>query len=252
MDMDALIKEIIARVQDKVAALEEPSGCEDADKAKLLILTQQHGTICHEALECEKLGAYYQTQCALLADYAVDVKEYEAVIAYNMTNEALGKIAHGIMDNGYTRVFCEAILAGRKLYLPKEEVELYTCTNAPRAFLNVLQQNLKVLTDSGVVIAPLSQIAALILGDAAESGCCKAAEAPKADACEVCAEPEEVKEASLCKRIITEKDLISLGNERVKKIYIPKKAILSDLAQEYAKRHKMTLVRADISSDKRN
>lgn len=261
VDMDTLINEICRRVQERVDALEHPAEncCEAAsDKPKLLILTQGHGTICHEALENAELAECYQTECALLSEYRCRPEEYEAVIAFCMTNEALGKIAHGILDSGYTKLFAEFLLAGKKIFLAEEAVELFKSrATAPAPFYGCMEANLKLLTASGVIIAPAAQIPALILrGErtpdcvCAKEGSASEKQEPVLEKPKDCSAPEVIqKEASLTKRIITEKDMIALGNEKVTCVWIGEKAILSDLAKEYAAKHKMTVQR--ISSEKR-
>lgn len=106
------------------------------------------------------------------------------------------------------------------------------------------------------MIAAHEQIPDLILHGAATEapeGCpeepaCSHAEAA-ADMDGDCA--EELPEAVLDKKIITEKDMISLGNQRIKRVIIREKSILSDLAKEYAAKHKILIERRDISSGKR-
>lgn len=196
-------------------------------------------------------------ECALLADYQCSVKDCEAVVLYTLSNEALGKISHGIFDNGFTRLLGQALLEGKKIYVAEEGIELYEYRDtAPKAFYGRLEANLQMLKDSGLMIAAHEQIPDLILHGAdteAPEGCpeepaCSPAEAA-ADTDGDCA--EELPEAVLDKKIITEKDMISLGNQRIKRVIIREKSILSDLAKEYAAKHKILIERRDISSGKR-
>ena len=230
MDMDALIDEICRRVQQKIQALENRT--EDT-KPAILILTPDHGTVCHEMLEDEKLAECYRTECALLKEYQCSPADYEAVVAYGMSNESLGKIAYGIFDSGYTRLFGQSILAGKK---------------APKAYYGCLEASLEMLKNSGVTIASQSQIPDLILHGEPEEGV--EPEGPSKD-CEVPKKDEScVKEAVLDKRVITEKDMIDLGNNRVRKVTVGEKAILTDLAREYASKHRITVLRRGTSSGK--
>ena len=220
-----LLNEICKRVQEKLQAIQLPS---------ILVLTEEHGTICHETLENTELGRYYRMECALLADYQCSVKDCEAVVLYTLSNEALGKISHGIFDNGFTRLLGQALLEGKKIYAAEEGIELYEYRDtAPKAFYGRLEANLQMLKDSG--LCP-------------EEPACSHAEAA-ADTDGDCA--EELPEAVLDKKIITEKDMISLGNQRIKRVIIREKSILSDLAKEYAAKHKILIERRDISSGKR-
>ncbi|MBS6195933.1 MAG: hypothetical protein KH828_10190 [Clostridiales bacterium] len=241
MDIDALVNEICKRVQEKIDSAEKQQAADE--RPRILILTNAHGTDCHETLECPVLGEYYRTECTLMKNYECDMEDYEAVIAYTLTNEALGKIANGIFDDGYTRLFGKAVLSGKKIFIPEEEVELYRYkTSAPAAYYERIEAGLKLLLKSGVVIAKKKELQALILNGQ---------EAP-----EVSAEPEtdkkaEAREQYFFKRVITEKDVTSADRDKVEILVIDNKAILTDLAREYVSKRKMTIVRQELSSAKR-
>ena len=144
-----LLNEICKRVQEKLQAIQLPS---------ILVLTEEHGTICHETLENTELGRYYRMECALLADYQCSVKDCEAVVLYTLSNEALGKISHGIFDNGFTRLLGQALLEGKKIYAAEEGIELYEYRDtAPKAFYGRLEANLQMLKDSGLMMLPMSR-----------------------------------------------------------------------------------------------
>lgn len=253
MDIDALVSEICRRVQERVDAYEaQENKCgssQCADMPKLLILTQSHGTVCHEALECPKLSEYYRTECALLKDYDCDMSEYEAVIAYTMTNEALGKIANGIFDSGYTRLFGQALLSGKKIFLPKEEVELLGYREmAPAPYYSRLEENLRLLQSSGVVVASNSELASLILtGRPADMrvACDTAAGGLGA------AQQVSGREVMISKRVITEKDVMAAHADKASVIVVGEKAILTDLAREYANKRQIAILRQDSSSSVR-
>lgn len=250
MDIDALVSEICKRVQERVDAYEAQedkcSSSQADDMPKLLILTGAHGTICHEALECPKLAEYYKAECALLKEYDCDLAKYEAVIAYTMTNEALGKIANGIFDSGYTRLFGEALLSGKKIFLPEEEIELFKYRDkAPALYYRRLEENLKLLQQSGVVIASNNEIQSLILTGQ------PAAAKEAANCCVAPAEAAPGKEIVISKRVITEKDVTAAHGEKATAIVVGPKAILTDLAREYANKRRITILRQDSSSSVR-
>ena len=100
----SLIDQVVARVIQKVkeAQSSETScpqcACNDSGKPGLLILTQEHGEHCHQMLESAKLGEHYATKCALLAEYECSLEGVEAVILYELTNDALSKLASGVCD----------------------------------------------------------------------------------------------------------------------------------------------------------
>lgn len=260
MDKEAMVAEICKRVQERIAAL----GLQDGDISSivrevnqalpgLLILTAEHGNgeRCHPALECEKLNAQYRVECALLKEYKVDMADYETVIAYTLTNENLGKLANGIFDDDYTKLFGQALLSGKKIYIPEEEVELYQYKDqAPAVYYQKMEANLKLLKDSGVVIAPNAALPGMLLtGEepkaepAAEKPA--AVEEPKAEAS--CTAEREV---TITKRLITEGDIRNL--QRVDRVIIDNKALLTDLAKELAAKAKITILRDDVSGKGRS
>ena len=163
MELDAMISEICRKVQERVAELEkeeasaEPAAVPSEDnRPALLILAEDHGMRCHPVLESKKLAECYRVECALLKEEDCDVASYEGVIAFTLTNEALGKIANGIFDTDYTRRFGTALLLGKRIFIAEEEVELYRYRDtAPAGYYSRLEENLKFLQQNGVTIVPL-------------------------------------------------------------------------------------------------
>lgn len=254
MNNEAMVAEILKRVQDKINALGlqegeiSSSACEVKSALPgLLILTADHGTRCDSAFQCSKLNANYNVDCALYKDYAVNVDDYEVVIAYTLTNELLGKLANGIFDDNYTRLFGKALLSGKKIYVPKEEVELYEYkTVAPKPYYQRLVSNLKLLEDSGVVVVPMEKLADILVG-----GCSiDAKPEPKVEAepveCPAAEEPAVCSglEVTIAKRLITEGDI--RNNAKADRIIIDNKALLTDLAKEWAAKEKITILRENL------
>lgn len=243
MDLDALVNEIYRRVQERVAACEaEPEaeanhigvvGAED--KPVLGIISENHGEICHKVYECKQLAEYYRMRCALLED-TWDVENWEAVIAYTLTNEALGKIVNGIFDTPYTKAFGKALLCGKKIYVSEEDVELYHYRKtAPREYYGKLEANLEILKKSGVEILPNEQIGPAILG----SECCTSS-----TEVEVSAKAEE-KDLAFEKRVLSERDMIMAHQGKVTRILVNGKTIVTDLAKDYAKKYHIVIEKVD-------
>lgn len=244
MELDAMISEICRKVQERVAELEkeEASAVSSEDnRPALLILAEDHGMRCHPVLESKKLAECYRVECALLKEDC-DVASYEGVIAFTLTNEALGKIANGIFDTDYTRRFGTALLLGKRIFIAEEEVELYRYKDtAPAGYYSRLEENLKFLQQNGVTIVPLDQLEAVVLGENVSE---ETEAAPKKE--ESTGEKEQpVSGATLRleKRIITERDVISAREGKAACILVGKKAILSDLAKEYAKKYGISIAR---------
>lgn len=239
MDHNAIVDEILRRVAEKIS---EAEGC-CAGKPGLLILTQDHGTDCHATLESEALKASYRTDCALMHHYEVDLDDYAAVVLFNLSCDAMAALASGACDTAYTRLASKAILSGKKVYVPTEEVELYQYKEtAPAAYYNMMQQKLDLLVASGVVICARASLEQVILGSETPAPV-PAAPVSAAPACAAPAACCEAKEVRIDKRVLTEKDLIEANMGGVTKVYIGEKTIITALAKDAAKDRGMTIVR---------
>ena len=249
MDHNAIVEEILRRVAEKISEAEGSCApCADSGgKPGLLILTQDHGTVCHATLESEALKARYRTDCALMHHYEVDLDAYEAVVLFDLSCDAMAALASGACDTAYTRLASKAILSGKKVYVPTEEVELYQYKEtAPAAYYNMMQQKLDLLVASGVVICAQASLEQVILGSASPV---PAAAAPVRAAAP--AEPAPAPAAACCeeraarvnKRVLTEKDLIEANMSGVTEVHIGGKTIVTALAKDAAKDRGMTIVR---------
>ena len=264
MDTEALISAICARVLEKVSALEEAGQgkdlgssdeaseqCQGSGKPKILILTEKHGEICHETLENQILAKEYKTECALLAQGTCKAGDYEAIVVYTLSNEALGKLAAGIFDSDFTRIFGEALLLGKKILVAREGVELFAYKDtAPKAYFDRLAENLELLEKSGVILTPHSRMAALLTGTETEAGAEKgdreSPEQKKQDNTAPCQEEEMKKK----KKVITERDMAAIKEKKISRILVGEKTIFTDLAREYASRYGIS-VRRDTCPEKK-
>ena len=292
MDKEALVNEICRRVEEKLQALgtdrpEETETPQD-DRRKLLLLTEKHGTICHDFLENRELSSDFRIECALLADYRCQVEDYEGLVVYTLSVSAMAKLAAGIADDDFTRLFAQALLEGKKIWLVREGIELYTYQEtAPPSYYRFLEAKLEFLKKAGITIATHDQLPGLLAGNGTSShepeeterrlpgSCCQAAgfgqrvqedccktagsgQGVQEDCCKTTGsgqgvqedcrqvaapEQENRKTAVLAKRIITERDIISLAQEKTERIIVGERAILTDLAKEYAVRNKIEISR---------
>ena len=178
--------------------------------------------------------------------YEVDLDAYEAVVLFNLSCDAMAALASGACDTAYTRLASKAILSGKKVYVPTEEVELYQYREtAPAAYYNMMQQKLDLLVASGVVICAQASLEQVILGNASPVPaavapvCAAAAPAAPAPAAACC----EAKAVRIEKRVLTEKDLIEANMGGVTEVHIGEKTIVTALAKDAAKDRGMTIVR---------
>ena len=133
-----LLNEIVARVAAKLAEAEggeaAPAAADRDDREGLLLLSQEMNDTCRAMLKCEKLKARFRVDCASLQSEPAELDSYGVVVLTGLTNEALAKLALGLCDTPYTRLAAQAILAGKRVYIPTEEVELYRyASTAPAA-----------------------------------------------------------------------------------------------------------------------
>lgn len=241
MDIDQLVNEIVKRVQAKIEDRENvcDAPLNTRSKPRILILNDFHKSKCDEFVKSSQLFDYYDMDYALQEEYDCQISSYEAVIAFHLTNEYLGKIANGIFDSGYTRLFGEALLAGKKIFLPKEEIELCTYQkSAPIIYYRRLADNLQLLTEGGVVAESYRVLPDFILNGGSDLKDSKVER--KSVHCETFGE------VGICKHVITERDIRKVWEEsKIQKIVIGSKAILTDLAREYADKQKIMIVRSD-------
>lgn len=242
MDHNAIVDEILRRVASKLSEANE----EVADgRPGLLILTQEHGDSCHTLLESETVGARYRTECALMQNYEVNLDRYEAVVLFHLTCDTLSRLAAGICETPYDSLASKAILSGKRIYVPTEEVELFRYKEtAPPAYYGMLQQKLDLLVASGVVFCARSSLEQVILGTVSSAPVPAAAVAcPPCSSCAPKAPVPDKKEERLDKRVITEKDLIEANMAGITLIRVSSNCIITALATDAAKARGVTILR---------
>lgn len=239
MDNNLLVNEILTRVSAKLSELEARSYV--TNKRKILILTEQHGKICHELLENPRLQSCCQIECALLKEYNCDLNEYDTVVIYNISNNALAKIAGGIGDTPFTCMASKAILMGKKIYIPNQEIELYQyAQTAPTAYYAMLNDKLKLLRDSGVIFCQAEDLEQIFAGS----------EQPRTGQKISGIANGEGKRIAIDKKVITELDIKKFYSNDVSCLCIPSKAILTDLAKEYLSSKRIEIEREPCMNGK--
>ena len=248
---DVSSNDLAQQLADVAAKLAEAEGGEAAsaaadrdDREGLLLLSQEMNDTCRAMLKCEKLKARFRVDCASLQSEPAELDSYGVVVLTGLTNEALAKLALGLCDTPYTRLAAQAILAGKRVYIPTEEVELYRyASTAPAAYYAMMKERLDLLLTSGVVVCSKHNLEGLLLGGAA----CEAAPAEAPAAAEPSAPApmpaaREEKLVHVTKRVLTERDIRDAAAEKVTCIHVPAKCILTALAKDCAKEHGIRLV----------
>lgn len=242
MDFASLIDEVTRRVAAQMTDVEQGCACglDSGAKPKLLVLTHAHGETCHALVDSERLNRDYQVDCALLRDWDCDLDDYKAVILFQLSCEALAKIAAGITDTDYTKLASKAILMGKKVFVPKEEVELFHYRETvPRTYYEMFLEKLNFLAASGVKFCPAAELEEAILSMPVENSCASA------DGEKVCCSSAGhmvQQEAILDKRVITEKDVIEVCMNGATCLIVGPRAIVTDLARDYAKERRLAIL----------
>lgn len=238
MDFNALVDEIVARVAAKMeAAGDEACPCGEAGDGKpgLLILTQEHGSVCHSMLESPRLLEYYRTDCALMKEYDCEMADYEAVILFDLTVDALTRRPAACAIRRLSALAQKAILLGKKIFVPQEAVELFQyAETVPSAYYQMLLDKLTLLKQSGVVVCPAAGLEDAILSGEGMAVCMPAAPA---------AAPNRQRRKRLwqggARRLwpsgsSPNGDIAAVYDRDLAVVHVGPKSILTDLAREYA------------------
>lgn len=223
--------ELVQKITERVLSYIDNKKC---DKSKLIIISHEHDTNCHKFFEDLKLNEHFCIECALNNDYECDVENSAGVIMFNLTNTDLARIVSGVCDTPFTEMASEALLLGKPVFIPKEEIELFNYdTNTPYA--KMMYQKLQLLQEYGVKITSNENLSNDILGNYSP-------ELPHKNFCDTKSLQQDDKEVLLTKKLITEKDLINVRNEGTNRVVVGVKTIITDLAKEYAHDNKIELI----------
>lgn len=189
-------------------------------------------------LDKELLEREFDLLCAKKIAYHPDWNQIEGVVAFGLTIEAMGKIAAGVVDDCYTRAMSQAILRGKPVYILRSQVELFQYEkSAPGAYYKKLQEHLTLLERSGLTVLNRGLLEAFILrqktGKAPEED-----RPPQAPAQDTDGEP-----CIIAKHLVAERDIAEAKNAGMKQVTITAKAILTDLARDFARNHNITIIR---------
>lgn len=240
MEHDVLVQEILRRVAGYLdaPAPETPVSPVDSTGPGLLVLSPDHGQLCHTLLDHPTLNHHFSLTCALAENYDVALEDFQAVVLLGFSVQILGELSSGCCTTPFTRLAQQVLLMGKTLLVPQEEVELYRYhATASPAYYDMLKGKLDFLQDCGMVLCPFSQLEERLLGEK------PAAEPPQETPAPVPSHCADETPAHIGKRVITERDMVDAIDGHVSTVTIGKKAILTDLAADYAKSHRVAIQR---------
>ena len=251
MDLDALVDELANRVLKVLAENEAAAqSCSttgfcttdapDSQKPILIGLTQDSDLPpCRfTLLESSRVKEKYRIKCAQKCGYDVNVAECEAVVVHDLTNESLAKIASGICDTPYTKIVSQALLLGKTVYLLQDQIELYNYRQtAAKPYYKMFRSQLGLLEESGLLICCPDKIEDILVQGVQHGAVCTK-------------EPEQTttvqtvnKTVKLEAHLISERSVADAYSSGASRIVVDAKAIVTDLAKEYAQKHNVELAR---------
>ncbi len=250
LDFDALVDElanrVLAALAEQEAAQKPAEACSttgfctadapESQKPILIGLTQDSALPpCRfTLLESVRVKEKYRIKCAQKCGYDVDVASCEAVVLHDLTNESLAKIASGICDTPYTKIVSQALLLGKPVYLMQDQIELYDYRKtAAKPYYKMFRAQLGLLEESGLMITCPDKIEDILVNGVSCGTTCSAEPAQTAAGTTVKLENHLISERSVA-------DACQAGASR---IVVGAKAIVTDLAKEYAHNRNVELVR---------
>lgn len=242
MDYDALVARLVQEIYETV--LEKlPSEALNKPEKKLLVASDVHLSSCHDLLENQVVSDQYQVHCALATNMNCDYSQYDTLVLFHVTNETLASVARGLSDTPFSRMISQAILAGKRIIIPKEEIQFFQYTNtAPPSYYRVFEAKLKLLTCSGVIVCDRADLENVILGKAISS------EIPATKVEQPKSQPPTPPLTLSCgskklkKRLITELDVKTAASQKYNTLIVDKKTLITDLAKDCARDKKISIV----------
>ena len=168
-----------------------------------------------------------------MSDYCCDISECAGVVMFDLSNEALARIATGLCDTPYTKIVMEALLLGKPVWVSEEEIE-FLKYEALNPYAKMMFEKLRLLEGYGVTVCSYENLTKIILSDGKiEKSLCN--ERPYISCCEDNTAKQACKDYICSKKVVAEKDVVTAHTEGAVRILAVEKAIVTDLAKEYAR-----------------
>ncbi|HIU75459.1 MAG TPA: hypothetical protein IAC62_06235 [Candidatus Pelethocola excrementipullorum] len=254
MDTEQLAAEVLKRVLEKIGPLtiDRTEQVKDKEKKeKILILTTDHQEGCHSILDNQGLKQSFDLECALSKEYDYSSDDFDGVIMYGVDNMMLSKLALGIIDCDYLKLASDAILSGKSVYMIKEEVEFFQYKKtSPAMYYKVFENHLELLRKSGVIICSKEGLGEQLIKS--QKGKNSKPEQKRIQPLNetVYEQENDVGSKVIEKKVITEKDMMSLKKDNDRLVKIGLHSIVTDLAREFAEKNKIVIQR--VALDKRS
>jgi len=225
MDFNTLMDEITRKVLDRIGN----------HKPKIIVLAQAIQNKNKYLLESGMLTEHYEIEFALIDEREINIAHYQAVILFDLTCDSLAKIAAGVSDTKYTALAAQAILMGKKLFVPKEEIELFRYQDtAPDVYYKMMLDKLNFLEEAGIVFCGLDKLGNKLTAQIPATG---------HDISDDKNEPVGAAggQIELNKRVVTESDVRAASINGITCIVVKPETIMTDLARDYAREYNIEI-----------
>lgn len=226
MSKDELIDEILKRVLKKISERENQHE-NMPTLPKLLVIANPECAQRNLQDYEDILGKDYEIHCSCEYQNDIELADYSSIVITDLDNGSLSKLAKGEFESSYLALIGRAIMAGKKILLPLEEIEFKRYEKTmPTLLRGLLTQKLNVLKQWKVEMKPLNDIATELIKVGRRS-----------------VMPDGFDADVLHKKFITDKDVLSVIDAGVGEIRIAKTSIITDIAMERIKKHGLNLLR---------
>lgn len=217
------IEQIVDQVYNQVKIMLETAS--DSSFPKALMMTRSKA----ESEATSNIEAELSQVCTFINSSDLnnncDLTDYEFIVIKNLDNDYLAKLSGGIFETPYLRLINEAIMLGKKVFLPQEGIEFlkYEKT-APVAFMQNFNGKLNELKRWKIIVKPEAELIGELRKQYAKIGKNYGNAANTLD-----------------KRVITSKDISSLWNLGCREMSISEKSIVTDVAMELIEKNKIKI-----------
>lgn len=232
MDFEKLVEAVVKEVIKKLKQMENQS-----EKEKILVIASSNEE--YEKL-VDKIGKDYE-----LHNYdniKTILPSYQKVVMTGICNTLLSSLAMGLSRGSLDSQIIEFLMEGKKLYLIEEGIAYRKYEKEKNESLYNLYKNYEEKLESyGIRIVSYNSLSEVLASgnEIKEKNVTNSVNEKKKDILDIRSDVIEV----LNKRLISESDLKRVYMNGVKEVKISKKAILTPLAQDFIRIHKMKVNR---------
>mgnify|MGYP004443524167 CR=1 FL=1 len=229
MDMEALIAEILRRVEIAMAT----SGPLEI-KPKLLVLSRSAGENgCQSIVNDQAIAEAYDVDVIDDNYDQVNLDRYRKVVIGDLDNTTLSKLVLGIFDDPYLKCINDCILKGKNIAVCESGVEfLQFAATAPVAFVSGFNAKLDTLKSWGITVEAADGIARVESEEKTACACnCQSAVNAAG------------KTIAITKRVLTEVDMFKARKDGATAVKIAENALVTDVAKEYAHKQNIAIIR---------